>query len=198
MADTDRKIIIVNVLIHGFAIAHAWTAASLSQTMGGDDVALTALTVAMIVSISRVYNRPWGVGDGLAVIGCFAGFYVGTRGALFLVKWIPGVGNGVNAITTFMVTEILGWATYIIVKEGKNPHDMDKSDAKSVWQKAKTLREDMKEEQERIKQVLKSMSVADKARYDSFMEKLKDKNLPQNEFAQIEKELDALFKRYGY
>ena len=194
----DRKLVIVNVLIHGFAIAHGVTAAALSQTMGGDDAALTALTVAMMISISRVYKTPWGVGEGLAVLGCFAGFYVGTRGALFLVKWIPGIGNAANAIVTMGITEILGWATYVIVKEGKNPREMDKSEVKSVWQKAKTLRGEMKEEQERIKQVLKRMSVADKARYDSLMEKLKDKNLPENEFAQVEKELDALFTQYGY
>lgn len=195
---TDRKLVIVNVLIHGFAVAHGVTAAALSQTMGGDDAALTILTITMMVSISRVYNRPWGVGEGLAVLGCFAGFYVGTRGALFLVKWVPGIGNAANAITTMVITETLGWATYAIVKEGKNPHEIDKSEAKSIWQKAKTLREEMKEEKERIKQVLKRMSVVDKTRYDLLMEKLKDKNLPENEFAQVEKELDALFTKYGY
>ena len=75
----DRNIIIVNVLIHGFAAAHAATAAALAQTMAADDVALASLTVAMIIGISRVYGRPFGVGEALAVLGLFAGFYLGTR-----------------------------------------------------------------------------------------------------------------------
>lgn len=97
--ESDRRIVIVNVIIHGFAIARAVTAATLSQTVIGDEAALTALTIAMIVGISRVYNRPWGVGNALAFLGCFAGFYLGTRGAVFLIKWIPGIGNAANAAT---------------------------------------------------------------------------------------------------
>ena len=131
--------------------------------MGGDDAALTTLTVAITVNISRVYNRSWEIDEGLAVLGCFAGFFVGTRGALILVKWIPGIGNAANAITTFAITEILDWATYLIVKEGKSFHGIDKSEAKSVWQKAKNLLEEMKEEQGRLKEVLKRMSTVDKA-----------------------------------
>jgi uncharacterized protein (DUF697 family) len=193
----DRKLIIVNVLIHGFAAAHAATAAALSQTMIGDEAALATLTVAMINGISRVYGRPFGVGDALGVLGIFAGFYLGTRGAVFLVKWIPGVGNAANAITTAVVTEILGWATYIIVKEGKDPKTMSESDARDVWRKAKTLREEMKEEQERIKEAVNRMNTPDKKEYDRLMEKMKDKNISESEASRVTDQLDQLFSKYG-
>ncbi len=194
----DRRIVMVNVLIHGFAVAHAATAAALSQTLVGDEAALTTLTVSMIISISRVYNRPFGVGEGLAVLGIFGGFYVGTRGAVFLVKWIPGIGNAANAITTAVVTEILGWATYVIVKEGKDPKNISESEKKSIWQKARSLKEEMKEEQEKIEKLISRMPYSDKQKYNQLMERLKKQELSSSEGKKIENELDELFKKYGY
>jgi uncharacterized protein (DUF697 family) len=196
--EMDRKIIIVNVLIHGFAAAHAVTAAALSQTIVGDEAALATLTITMIIAISRVYNRAYDVGQALAVLGVFAGFYMGTRGAATLVKWIPGIGNVANAITTTIVTEILGWATYVIVKEGKNPKNISKSEAQSIWQKAKSLKKEMKEEQEKIKKLISRMSYSDKQKYDQLMERLKNKELSGSEAKRIESELDDLFRKYGY
>ncbi len=194
----DRKLVIVNVLIHGFAISHAVTAAALSQTIGGDEAALMFLTVTMIIGISRVYNRPMGVGEALAILGVFGGFYAGTRGAVFLVKWIPGIGNAANAITTIVVTEILGWATYVIVKEGKDPKNISKSEAKSIWQKAKSLKEEMKQEQETIKEVIKRMSYTDKQKYNRLMDNLQNRDISNSEAKRTESELDELFRKYGY
>lgn len=77
---------ISNVVIHGFAAAHAVTAASLAQTMVGDEAALTVLTIAMIISLSRIYNAPVSWGGALSFLGVFAGFYLGTRGATCLIK----------------------------------------------------------------------------------------------------------------
>ena len=57
-------------------------------------------------------------------LGIFAGKYIGIRGATFLVKWIPFLGNVVNAAVTFATTELLGWATYAFVSKGmQNPSE---------------------------------------------------------------------------
>lgn len=193
----DRKIILVNVIIHGFAVTHAVTAAALSQTVAGDEAALGTLTVTMIIAISRVYNRPYGVGEALAVLSLYAGFYLGTRGALFLVKWIPGIGNAANAITTIAVTETLGWVTYLMVKEGKNPKKMSKSDAKRVWGEAKSLKKKMKEQQDKVREAVDRMSQEDKEKYKRLIKQMQNKKLSESEAKKIEKELDLLFQKYG-
>jgi gas vesicle protein len=123
--------------------------------------------------------------------------HLGTRGAVLLVKWIPGVGNVANAITTAIVTEILGWVTYVIVKEGKDPSSITKSDANEIWRKAKSLREEMKDTQKKIKEAVGRMSNADKEKYDKLMKRMEDKTLSNTEAKQIEKELEELFKKYG-
>jgi hypothetical protein len=87
----DKKLIIVNVIIHGFAAAHAATAALLSQTLVGDEAALTALTITMIIGISRVYERPFGVGEALSVLGIFAGFYENMPEYPLLCKGMNGI-----------------------------------------------------------------------------------------------------------
>ena len=97
-----------------------------------------------------------------------------------------------------MVTEILGWATYVIVKEGKNPKNISKSEAKSIWQKAKSLKEEMKEEQKKIKKVISQMSYSDKQKYDQLMKSLNNKDISDSEAKRIESKLDALFRKYGY
>ncbi len=49
--ECDKRM--TGILIHTFAIAHALTAALLAQTLVGDEAALTALTVAMIISVAK-------------------------------------------------------------------------------------------------------------------------------------------------
>lgn len=112
MIPKQSKILMVNLLIHSFALAHAITAALLFNTSFGDDVLLTILTIAMIVTIARLYNCPMEVAAALALLGCFAGFYLGTR----LPELIPEAGDWIHSLTTAVITEILGWVTFVIVK----------------------------------------------------------------------------------
>lgn len=194
---SDRKIILVNIIIHGFALAHAITAGALAQTLVGDEAALTALTTAMIITIALVYGRSYSIGKALGLLGTFAGFYLGSRGAVFLIKWIPGIGNAANAITTTVVTEMLGWATYVIVKSGKDPENISKEEAKDIWNKAKILRKEMEKEQEKIKNAINKMTAADKAKYDLLMNDLKNKDTSETRLKEVEEELDELFRKYG-
>ena len=59
----DEKLRITHVLIHGFAAAHAATAATLSQTIVGDEAALTVLTISMIIAIARLHGQTVEVGS---------------------------------------------------------------------------------------------------------------------------------------
>ena len=84
------------------------------------------------------------------------------------------------------------------MREGKDPHNISKSEAKSIWEKAKSLKEEMKEEQVKIKKIISQMSYSDKQKYERLMERLKSKDLSDSEGKQVESKLDSLFKKYGY
>lgn len=191
MADDDKEFITA-AIIHGFAVAHAVTAFSLSQTLVGDEVALTSLTVGMVISISRVNGQDWGVSEGLALIGTMAGYYLGSRGLVFLVKWIPGIGNAANAATTFAVTELLGWTTYLLVKRGKNPRDISKEEAANLKEEATELRKKMKHMEAR----LDAMSSDDKKNYKSIINKLKKKSITEERREELLAELSSLLENY--
>lgn len=180
-------------IIHGFAFTHAAAAALLAQTLVGDEAVLTTLTVAMIVAIARVNNRSWGVGDALAMIGVLAGWYVGTRGVIFLVKWVPGIGNAANAISTFGATELLGWTAYLLVKQNKKPQDLSRKEAKELKRQAEKLK---KEEHDRSEQLYNSMSPEDKKEYEDIMKQLKNKNLPESTIDYLTKRLGTIAAKY--
>ena len=167
------------MLIHSFAVAHAVAAAVLAQTIVGDEAVLTALTIAMIIAVAKMNGADWDTGSALAFLGVFAGTYLGVRGATFLIKWIPGIGNAANAFATFGTTEVLGWVTYIFVKKGKtDPKSMSKEEKDELWNEAQNMREQEKDESERL---YNAMSSADKSACDDIMKQLKDKNISDSE-----------------
>lgn len=188
---------ISNVVIHGFAAAHAVTAASLAQTMVGDEAALTVLTIAMIISLSRIYNAPVSWGGALSFLGVFAGFYLGTRGATCLIKWIPGIGNTANALSTVFTTEVLGWSTVYVLSRGRDLSTVKKDEADDIIREGKELRKRNAAEKKRIENIINNkMTSGEKALYHSIMDQLKDKDLSTYQRENLIRKLDDLFKKY--
>lgn len=190
----DSKKKMTGMMIHGFAVAHALTAALLAQTLVGDEAVLTALTVAMIIAVAKMNGADWDTGMALAFLGIFIGGYVGVRGATFLIKWIPGIGNAANAAVTLTTTEVLGWATYLFIKKGKsNPKDMTEKEKEALWKEAKSMQ---KEEEQESKRLYDSMSEADKSEYKSIMSQLKTKNLPDETRSYLLNRLEIITEKY--
>lgn len=193
----DANFFISNVVIHGFAAAHAVTAAALAQTMVGDEAALTALTITMIISLSKIYGAPLSWGGALSFLGVFTGFYLGTRGATCLIKWIPGIGNTANALSTIFTTEVLGWATVFLLSRGRDLATVNKDEAGDIIREGKILRKKNAAEKKRIDDIINNkMTSGEKVLYHSLIEQLKDKNLSDSERDQIIRDLDNLFKKY--
>lgn len=190
----DSKKRMTGMMIHGFAVAHAVTAALLAQTLVGDEAALTALTVAMIIAVAKMNGADWDTGMALAFLGIFIGGYVGVRGATFLIKWIPGIGNAANAAVTLTTTEALGWATYLFIKKGKsNPKDLTEKEKDALWKEARDVQR--KEEQE-SRRLYDSMSEADKNEYKSIMKQLKVKDLPDETRSYLLNRLEIITEKY--
>lgn len=110
-----KKIVKVNLIIHIFALAHALTAILLRSMGAEDSIPLTILTIAMIIMISRLYDLPLDVTTALTIVCCFAGFYLGTKGAQIFVSVVCDKAAYLsNVFTTLVVTEAIGWITYFI------------------------------------------------------------------------------------
>lgn len=190
-SDYEKKL--TGFIIHGFAVAHATAAALLSQTIVADEMVLVTLTTSMIRCIARINNRSWGIADAISVVGVLSGWYLGTRGTLLLVKWVPGIGNAANAITTFGVTELLGWTSYILVKEDKYPQDLTPEEIELLKKRAEQLKN---EEHDESKRLYEQMSAQDKEEYNEIMKQLKNKDLPESTIQYLTKRLETIAAKY--
>lgn len=193
MSEANYEKRLTGFIIHGFAVAHAGAAALLSQTIVGDEAALTVLTVSMILSIARANNRSWGVADALSVISVLAGGYLGTRGAVLFVKWIPGIGNAANAVVTFGVTELLGWIAYLLVKDDKKPSELTEKEKRQLKENAEQVKS---EEHENSKRLYESMTQEDKTEYEQIMKQLRNKDLPEETREYLTIRLEKIAKKY--
>ncbi len=121
MGGSQKETTVIQIIIHVFALFHA-ISSFVMQTLGhADEVILTALTISMVILIASRYEFPLEVTFALALLNCFAGFYLGTFGADYIegIIWINAKFS--SMITTFLMTELLGWTTFLIVrsKSGK-------------------------------------------------------------------------------
>ncbi len=76
-----------------------------------DDVPLTVLTILMIVIIAIRQRMQTEITAMLTLVGTFSGYLLGTYGATNVsnVVYYPTTSS---AITTAIVTELLGWSVY--------------------------------------------------------------------------------------
>ena len=102
-------------IIHAASIAAAAAASGLAQLPGSDNAALVPIQVAMIISLGNVFNKS--ISEDIAsyllcqVVVTNTGKYIARTATQFLVGWIPGAGNVVNATTAAALTEAVGWGT---------------------------------------------------------------------------------------
>lgn len=104
-----------NLIVFIFALAHAATCCFLHDTKIGDGLFLTVLTIAMLFCLIRFFGSPFDVFLGLAFLGCFAGFFIGTYFGEYFTAAKPHWGVFNNMIVTFLTTELLGFATILIL-----------------------------------------------------------------------------------
>lgn len=109
-----KQITKTNYVIHGFAFLHAVATLAFRLTIGSDELALTLLTVAMVVYISIIWKAPIYVGLSLAMIASFAGYYIGAAGADLL---FDELGVFRNSLMTLFISETIGWIVYFIVRK---------------------------------------------------------------------------------
>lgn len=113
MSDNSGKI---HAIIHGAASAAAAVGAGLAQIPGSDNAVITPIQIAMIISIGEVHGQKLSKGAALSTLSAASAGVAGRTLSQFLVGWVPGYGNAVNATTAFAITEAIGWAADKILR----------------------------------------------------------------------------------
>ena len=96
-------------IIHTAAATASATAAGLAQIPGSDAIPITAIQVGMIISLGAVFGKEISKSVAKSILGGATAAIGGRTVSQFLVGWIPGLGNAINAATAASITEALGW-----------------------------------------------------------------------------------------
>ena len=98
-----------NAIIHTASVAAAGAGAGLAQIPGGDNALITPIQLTMTISLGKVFDIELSDSAARAALGSVAASTIGRTLTQFLVGWIPGVGNAINATTAAGLTEAMGW-----------------------------------------------------------------------------------------
>jgi uncharacterized protein (DUF697 family) len=102
----------VHGIIHSASLAAGAVGAGAAQIPGSDYVLLIPIQAGMISAIALVHGRKLSEAGATSVIGTFGGTIVGRTISQFLIGWIPGLGNAINATTAAGLTEAIGWSAH--------------------------------------------------------------------------------------
>lgn len=100
----------IDWIIHGFALMHAATTILCTLSGMPDSMLLTLLTMALAVIICYRENLSVEITVTSLILVNTLGFILGNIGAQIPLDWMPDIWQ--HAVTTFSVTEVLGWALY--------------------------------------------------------------------------------------
>ena len=96
-------------IIHSASVAAAGAGAGLAQIPGSDSAIIIPIQITMIISLGLVFNKVISKDTAITLLKTGTATFIGRKVSQFLVGWIPGIGNTINATTAAAVTEALGW-----------------------------------------------------------------------------------------
>lgn len=171
------------------------TAAMLGPAAGA---ALTPMTTAMIFSIGMQCSSNFTVAKAMKLVAHFAGLIAGTAIAQFIIGWIPGAGNLANACATGIVTEVLGFSAYIMLRDNLDKYEtLSFSEKWDLFWAARRLMKRNSEFMDKLKTARKRMSYSEQKKYDACMKILTDKNSTQPQRRDALIQVQGLLKPYG-
>jgi uncharacterized protein (DUF697 family) len=104
---TNQK---VHGIVHTAATAAAAVGAGLAQLPGSDAPVLAGIQTTMIVAIAHEHGAAITKAAAADLLLTFTATHVGRGISQWLVGWVPGWGNAINASTAAALTEAVGWA----------------------------------------------------------------------------------------
>lgn len=187
----NREKKVTALIIHGFTIAHV-IAAGISGPAAG--AILAPMTMGMVLCIGLQCNASFNTRSAIAVMADFVGLILGVSIAEFILGLLPGIGNLANAIATGAVTELLGWTTYLVLKEDLQQGSFNKV---KVLKKAWKLKKEADTLNNALKETRNKMNTADREKYDALMKIITNKDVTKSEQDSAIFEAEAILKKYG-
>lgn len=74
-----------------------------------DTIVITPIQVGMLIKLGNVFNVEMSKATARSILYSCAGSFVGRNISAVTIGWIPVLGNAVNAVTGFSLTEAIGW-----------------------------------------------------------------------------------------
>lgn len=143
---TDEENSKCHKIIHTAAAAAGAIGFGAAQLPGSDVIPITTIQIGMIVGLGAVFGIEITETAAKSILGGAVAAIGGRTASQFLVGWLPGIGNIINATTAASITEGLGW--YVA-----NDFDKDAQERKEAEKRKKELEhqeeETRKREQER-------------------------------------------------
>jgi len=106
---TNKEKNACHAIIHSHAAGASAVAAGLAQVPDVDNGPLFAIEVAMTIELGAVFGISLTKNAATAALSGVVGTAVGRTISQFLIGWMPGIGNAVNAATAASVVEAIGW-----------------------------------------------------------------------------------------
>jgi len=100
----------IHAIIHSAAMTAGGIGSGLAQIPGADMPVLMALQTAMIISIATEHDCTITKANAKSMLLTLPAGYGGRALSQFLIGWIPGYGNVINATTAAAITETIGFA----------------------------------------------------------------------------------------
>lgn len=97
-------------LIHTASASTAAIGADLAQIPGSDNVPISGIQITMIIGITKVFDKSISKSTAESILASQLATFGGRAISQWLVGWIPGYGNAINASTAAALTESIGWA----------------------------------------------------------------------------------------
>jgi uncharacterized protein (DUF697 family) len=97
-------------IVHTAATASAAIGAGLAQIPGSDAPVLAGIQTTMIMAIAHEHGATVTKAAAADLLLTFTATHVGRGISQWLVGWVPGWGNAINASTAAALTEAVGWA----------------------------------------------------------------------------------------
>lgn len=101
----------VHGIVHTAAIAAATVGAGFAQIPGSDAPVLAGIQTTMIIAIAHEHDAAITKAAAADLLLTFTATHLGRGISQWLIGWVPGWGNAINAATAAGLTEAVGWAT---------------------------------------------------------------------------------------
>jgi uncharacterized protein (DUF697 family) len=125
-------------IIRNYSIASGTASGALAIVafLSVDIAFSTSIVVKMIAELVRLFGRSIDEVKFTDQYKALIQKFIVVSLSKSLISLVPGVGNVANGLMTYHLIESIGWAVYEILRDGKNPSELDEEEVKVYLRRA--------------------------------------------------------------